>query len=54
MGRDQFRVPAVRRIAGRIDEQDPERLAADVTGLFVQAILPAAASAGTTGPAAQV
>jgi AcrR family transcriptional regulator len=42
------------RLARRIDEQDPERLAADVTGLFVQAILPAAAPAGTTGPAAQV
>jgi hypothetical protein len=42
------------RLAGRISEQDPERPAADVTRLFVQAILPAAAPAGTTGPAAQV
>jgi AcrR family transcriptional regulator len=38
------------RLAGRIGEQDPERLAADVTSLFVQAILPPPAAAGTLSP----
>lgn len=41
------------RLAGRIGEQDPERLAADVTGLFVQAILPPPVAAGTLSPVAR-